>query len=166
MKHALLIVDYQYDFVSPEGNLYVPGAETKLEHITGLISKFKQENNLVIASKDWHPADHYSFAEWGNHCEQNKQGASLMINETDVDHIILKGQNKNIESYSAFFDEKGNSNGLDELLKKLNVNELTIVGVATDICVANTVSSAIKAGYIVHLDLDGCAGFSNSITFQ
>ncbi|AUF83240.1 isochorismatase [Mesoplasma syrphidae] len=165
MKHALLIVDYQYDFVSPDGSLYVPEAETKLQHITNLIHKFKQEKNLIIASQDWHPADHYSFAQWGNHCEQNKKGSNLMINQADLDHVILKGQNKDIESYSAFYDERNNSNGLDELLKNLGVSELTIVGVATDICVANTVSSAIKSGYKVHLDLEGCAGFSNVLTF-
>ncbi|WP_026389309.1 isochorismatase family protein [[Acholeplasma] multilocale] len=163
MKHALLIVDYQYDFVSPKGNLYVPGAEKLENYIKDLITLFKNEGNLVIASKDWHPSDHYSFEQWGNHCEQNKIGSTLFFDESLADHIILKGQNKDIESYSAFFDEKGNSNGLHELLSKLEVKELTIVGVATDICVANTVSSAVKLDYKVNLDLNGCAGFENII---
>lgn len=164
MNHALLVIDYQYDFVNPKGNLYIPGAEKLEQHIVKLINQFKTENKLIIGSKDWHPANHYSFIQWGNHCEQNKIGSTMMIDESIFDHIIKKGMNPKIESYSAFFDEQGNSNGLDELLKNLDINELTIVGVATDICVANTLSDAIKLGYKSHLDLDGCIGFSNIIT--
>ncbi|WP_031542308.1 isochorismatase family protein [Mesoplasma photuris] len=164
MKHALLIVDYQYDFVSPRGNLYVPGAEKLSDYIGELISKFKSNNKLVIATKDWHPANHYSFKQWGNHCEQNKIGSTLFFDEKLADHIVLKGIDPMIESYSGFYDEKGGSNGLHEKLQSLDINELTIVGVATDICVANTVSHAVKLGYKVHLDLNGCAGFEQIIT--
>ncbi|AHI53920.1 pyrazinamidase/nicotinamidase [Spiroplasma sabaudiense Ar-1343] len=164
MKKALLIVDFQYDFVNPNGSLFVPGADKIGPYIESLMDEFKGNDNIIIASKDWHPSNHYSFKQWGNHCEQGKIGSELVLNLEKIDYTILKGQDENIESYSAFFDEKGNSNGLNELLQKLKIIEITIVGVATDICVANTVSSAVKLGYKTNLDLNGCAGFNNILT--
>ncbi|WP_115558102.1 isochorismatase family protein [Spiroplasma alleghenense] len=165
MKKALLIVDYQYDFVNPLGSLYVKGAEKLSNYITELLTKFKEENHMVFASQDWHPNNHYSFKQWGVHCLQNEQGSQLCLPVDQVDEIIIKGTDPEIESYSAFYDEKGNSNHLHEKLEQLGIKELTIVGVATDICVANTVADAIKLGYKTILDLEGCAGFTDKIPF-
>ncbi|WP_338971119.1 isochorismatase family protein [Spiroplasma endosymbiont of Panorpa germanica] len=165
MKKALLIVDYQFDFVNPKGSLYVKNAEKLADYINQLINSFKADNQFVFASKDWHPENHYSFEKWGKHCQKNTNGAELCIPTKDIDFTILKGQNQDAESYSAFFDEKGNSNGLDEKMKELEIAEIIVVGVATDICVAKTVGDAIKLGYKTTLDLQGCAGFSDKITF-
>lgn len=161
MNKALIIVDYQYDFVDPKGKLYVPTAETKKDYINTLIKKFKNNNDLVIATKDVHPIDHYSFAQWGPHCVVNTNGTELYFDASSVDKIIEKGTNKDTESYSAFYDEAGNSNKLDEYLKAHNINELIIVGVALEICVKATFEHAIELGYDTKIDLKGCAGFQD-----
>ncbi|ATZ21575.1 isochorismatase family protein [Mesoplasma tabanidae] len=161
MNKALIIVDYQFDFVDPSGKLYVPTAETKKEYIESLITEYKTNNNLVVATKDVHPVDHYSFSEWGAHCITGTKGTNLYFNDLQVDKIIKKGTNKNTESYSAFFDEAGNSNNLDEYLKVNNITSLTIVGVALEVCVKATFDHAIELGYETIIDLKGCAGFQD-----
>ncbi|PPE04551.1 glycerol-3-phosphate acyltransferase PlsY [Entomoplasma ellychniae] len=159
INKALIIVDYQYDFVDPNGKLYVKHAETKKEYILKLIKEFKDNSNLVIATKDNHPIDHYSFKQWGEHCLNGTKGCDLYIDENLMDKIIIKGTKKDAESYSAFYDEKGNSNFLDEFLKKNNIEELTIVGVALEVCVKATYEHALELGYKAFLDINGCQGF-------
>lgn len=160
MKRALLIVDYQFDFVDPKGKLYVKGAETKKAYILNLIKQFKNNNELIIATKDVHPIDHYSFKEWGEHCLKGTNGVDLYFDEVSVDKIIVKGTQKNAESYSGFYDELGNTNHLDEYLKNNNIIHLTIVGVALEVCVKATYEHAIELGYETVLDLNGCQGFN------
>ncbi len=164
---ALLIIDYQNDFVdSKNGSLYVKNAEKLLPNILNKINECKKNNYLIIASKDWHPRTHNSFKIWPSHCIQNEKGSFLYkLDEKIFDKIILKGQNIDRESYSAFFDETGTSNGLDEYLKQNNVNELIICGVALDICVSHSFVDAIKLGYKGYLDLNLCAYINNKINF-
>ncbi|MDQ0567668.1 isochorismatase family protein [Mycoplasma yeatsii] len=159
MNKGLIIVDYQYDFACPNGSLYVKGAEELSSKITELSKELKQKGWHIIASKDWHPKDHYSFSQWPIHCVENTKGSEFYFDSSYVDLIIKKGNKKDIESYSGFFDEKGNSNGLDEYLKKHNITELEIVGVVTEICVKATYDDAIKLGYNAHINLDYCKGF-------
>ncbi|ATZ18450.1 pyrazinamidase/nicotinamidase [Williamsoniiplasma somnilux] len=166
MKEVLLIVDYQYDFANPKGTLYVQGADQIGSYIEQLIKKFQKENKLIVGSKDWHPIDHYSFAQWGPHCIQNSLGAELLYDAKILDKLIIKGENQNLESYSAFYDEQDNSNGLHEWLQKQNIEQIYLVGVATDVCVGNTLNDALKLGYKVKLDLNGCAGITNVIKFK
>ncbi|AAT75697.1 nicotinamidase/pyrazinamidase [Mesoplasma florum L1] len=161
MNKALIIVDYQYDFVDSNGKLYVHAAESKKTYIEYLIKIFNENNDLVVATKDMHPLDHYSFAQWGPHCVVGTKGTDLYFDSSSIDKIIEKGKNKKTESYSAFFDEKGNSNFLDEYLRENNIQELTIVGVALEVCVKATFEHAIELGYKTNLDLKGCAGFQD-----
>ncbi len=164
MKKALIIVDYQFDFANPKGSLYVKDAETLKNYIEKLILEFKKNNDLVIATMDWHPENHNSFNNWPKHCIQNHPGAKLLIEEKNYDYIIKKGINPKYESYSGFYDDNGTSNGLDEYLKKHKITELTLVGVALDICVNATFNDAIKLGYKTIIDINGCKGITNKIT--
>ncbi|ATZ18025.1 isochorismatase family protein [Mesoplasma melaleucae] len=161
MNKALIIVDYQFDFVSPNGKLYVPTAETKKAYIESLIKTFKDNNDLVIATKYVHPIDHYSFAQWGPHCVVNTNGTELYFDASLFDKVIEKGTNKHTECYSAFYDEAGNSNNLDEYLKANHVNELVIVGVALKVCVKASFEHAIELGYHTIVDIKEYAGFQD-----
>ncbi|CBW54622.1 Pyrazinamidase/nicotinamidase [Mycoplasma mycoides subsp. capri LC str. 95010] len=158
---ALIIVDYQYDFCDPNGSLYVKNAYTLKPKIEKLAKELKSQGWTIIATKDFHPIDHCSFKIWNKHCVQNTKGSELYFDYSDVDLIIEKGVNKDIESYSGFFDDANNSNGLDEYLKLKNIDTLKIVGVATEICVKANYDDAIKLGYDVHVDLEYCKGFTD-----
>lgn len=155
MKEALLIIDYQFDFADPKGKLYVPDGEKIKDYLLELIQKFKKENKLIIATKDWHPQNHISFDQWGEHCLQDSPGAKLVIDEDLIDHFIYKGMDLQVDSYGAFFDDQQKSNGLDEYLKEQQINKLVIVGLAEDVCVKNTFEQAKKLGYEVTIDYKG-----------
>ncbi|AHF57354.1 isochorismatase family protein [Spiroplasma eriocheiris] len=166
MKKALIVVDYQYDFVDPNGSLYVKDGEKLQKPLLALINEYKNNNDLVIATKDWHPAHHCSFEIWPPHCIQNTKGSELYnLAESSFDKIILKGTKLNADSYSGFFDDDHTSNGLDEYLKANDVTELCIVGVALDVCVSATLVDAIKLGYHGYVDLNLCVGIDNHIKF-
>ena len=173
---ALLIIDVQNDFIT--GSLKVRGAE---EIIQG-INKLKKDKlfNLVVLSQDSHPKEHISFASnnntdilkeielqynnikykqimWPDHCIKDSDGESfhplLEINNNDI--IIKKGENKLIDSYSAFYDNlKLNKTGLDDLLKSKNINDVYICGLAFDYCVKFTALDAVDLGYNVYLFKD------------
>ncbi len=155
-NHALLIVDYQYDFVNPNGLLYVKNSEKIQNYINEQIIYFKKHNQLVIASMDWHPINHCSFKIWPKHCIQNTKGAKLLLEISQIDKIIKKGKDINKESYSAFFDDDSLTNGLVEYLKENDITILTIMGIALDYCIKATVEDAIKLNYKIILDLKGC----------
>lgn len=166
MKEALILVDYQNDFVNPQGSLYVQDAEKISLEIESLINEYKTNNHLIIATKDYHPIDHCSFQQWPKHCIIGTSGAELYhFKENIFDKIIIKGTNKNIESYSAFFDFKNNSNGLDEYLKSNHIKKITIIGVALDVCVSATLKDAIKLGYTGEIKLDYTKAIKNKIVF-
>lgn len=174
MKTALLIVDMQNDFM-PGGALGVALADHLVEMINSLISKF----DLVVASLDWHPADHISFASnhpgkkvgetlqigdedqilWPVHCVNHTFGAELVkgINSDRIKKYFHKGTDKKIDSYSAFFDNlRLKSTGLGEYLKEAEVTDIFLVGVATDYCVLYSAIDAIDLGFSVHLIADAC----------
>ncbi len=162
---TLIIVDVQNDFV-PGGALAVPEGDTIISRINELQQKFE----LVVATQDWHPANHKSFASqhegkhpfdvidlngleqtlWPDHCIQGTKGAELHkdLNTDRIEAIFRKGTNPEIDSYSGFFDN-GNkkSTGLAGYLKELNATSIFVCGLAGDFCVYHTAVDALNLGY-------------------
>lgn len=173
---ALLLVDIQNDFV-PGGALAVPNGDHVVPVANRLIRKFE----LVVATKDWHPADHGSFASqhpghkvgdtidlnglqqtlWPDHCIQNTAGADFVEGlDTDaIARVFFKGTDSDTDSYSGFFDNGcRKATGLGDFLRERDVTELFAVGLATDYCVKFTVLDALDLGFQVRLVEDGCRG--------
>jgi nicotinamidase/pyrazinamidase len=151
MARALIIVDYQNDFARPDGALSVPGGEEIAGAING--HSGSGDYDLVLATRDWHPADHGSFAAqggpWPPHCVQDTDGAALhpALDARPVDGIVDKGQDPGTEGYSGF-----EATGLAERLRDEGIDALTIVGLATDYCVKNTALDALREGFAVRVD--------------
>jgi nicotinamidase/pyrazinamidase len=176
---ALLLVDIQNDFCAG-GALAVPEGDSTVDVANAMIHWCVVRGYAVVASQDWHPADHGSFARqhgvkpytqgvldglpqtfWPDHCVQNSIGAQLhpMLNSEFIDLVFPKGEAVNIDSYSAFFDNgHRQKTGLDAWLKAHKVSELIVMGLATDYCVKFTVLDALKLGYEVNVITDGCRG--------
>ena len=167
MSEALLVIDVQNDFC-PNGALAVAGGDTIVQPINAEMDKF----NTVVLTQDWHPTDHKSFASshenkkpfdivampygdqvlWPDHCIQGSIGSRFHpdLNHTRADVIIRKGSNPAVDSYSAFYEnDKVTSTGLHGYLKNREVTKLTLVGLATDYCVAFSALDAEKLGYAV-----------------
>ena len=162
---ALVLVDLQYDFM-PEGALAVPRGDEVVEVANRLMERF----DLVVASRDWHPANHGSFASqhpglkagdfvkldgidqvlWPDHCVQETRGAMLhhALRSERIRKIVDKGTDPKIDSYSAFFDNAHRrATGLGDYLRSENVDEAFLMGLATDYCVRGSVLDAVKLGY-------------------
>jgi nicotinamidase/pyrazinamidase len=144
---AFIVIDYQFDFVDPKGLLYVKGAETFQAELEKTIQQKKAEGYLIVFTKDWHPVDHVSFTEWPPHCVQNTAGANLMIDEKLADHIILKGDLPDSDSYSIFYKGYQVETELTNILQKNNITDLEICGLALDVCVFATYKDAVVKGY-------------------
>ena len=163
MKKALIIVDVQNDFCEG-GSLAVKGAnETLAKSITDLIET--KHFDIVVATQDWHPMNHCSFKSnggvWPDHCVQSTFGSQLHVDlRTDlINMIIRKGMDKSIDSYSAFQDNEGkHTTGLFGYLRELEIEQVYIVGIATDFCVYFTAQDSIKCGYDTYVVLDACRG--------
>ena len=174
--NALLIVDVQNDFL-PGGNLAVSQGNQIIPVINDLQKKF----NLIIASRDWHPANHGSFASnhpgkkpgdntvlngldqilWPDHCIQGSPGAELssLLNQSLIHKIIFKGSDPLVDSYSAFFDNGHKiETELHQYLRKKGVKRLFITGLAADVCVWFTINDALKLGYETFLITDATKG--------
>ncbi|MCB1110788.1 MAG: bifunctional nicotinamidase/pyrazinamidase [Chlamydiia bacterium] len=173
MKTALLVVDLQYDFM-PGGALAVKGGDEVVPLINALMGNF----DYTIASQDWHPERHVSFATthgkiagesieidgvkqelWPIHCVQNTHGASLVeeLKKDPIDHYFRKGIDRETDSYSAFFDNgKKRETGLDAFLKEHEVTKLYIAGLTTDFCVKYSALDALELGYEVIVIADAC----------
>lgn len=162
---ALIIVDIQNDFL-PGGALAVRDGGRIIPVVNALLSKFE----MVIATQDWHPANHGSFASnhvnkkpgeiitlhglkqvlWPDHCIQDSQGAqfSEKLNSDVIQMVFQKGTDPNVDSYSGFYDNgKKKDTGLKIFLKSHGVKEVFIVGLATDYCVKFTAIDALGAGF-------------------
>jgi nicotinamidase/pyrazinamidase len=166
---ALILVDLQRDFLDPDGSLYVaPGdwcrdngkATPQLEFIWKLLTQGSY--NTIVATKDWHPQNHSSFAsnggEWPDHCIQGTWGAQLIstLNLNSVSMILHKGMRKNVDSYSAFREEDDTSTGLAAWLGARKVEFVDIVGVATEICVRQTAMHALDGLFQTNILKEGC----------
>ena len=150
MARALIVVDFQNDF-TPGGALAVAEGDAIADRVNELAAS--GDFDLVVATRDWHPADHSSFAErggpWPPHCVQGTEGAELhpALDRSRLDAVVDKGQGTGDEGYSAF--EK---TGLERLLRDRGIDELTVVGLATDYCVKNTAIAAAGLGFGVTVD--------------
>jgi nicotinamidase/pyrazinamidase len=163
---ALLIVDFQNDF-TPGGALPV----SEGDRIAGPINSLLDSFDLVVATRDWHCADHGSFegvevdpekwrgadppSIWPVHCVENTPGAELhpALERAKVDVIIDKGQDPNSQGYSAF-----QATRLADLLRERGVEQLYVAGLATDYCVKNSVLDAVRQGFDVTVVEDAVRG--------
>ena len=174
--HALLLIDIQNDFL-PGGALAVSGGD----QVIAVANRAIESAEHVVATQDWHPADHGSFASqhdgvevgqlfeldglsqiaWPDHCVQGTRGAEFadQLQTNKIAHIAQKGTDRNIDSYSGFFDnDHRQSTGLDDYLKSTGIDQLTVMGLATDYCVMFTVLDALQLGYPTRVLLEGCRG--------
>jgi nicotinamidase/pyrazinamidase len=176
MKTALILVDIQNDFC-PGGALAVPDGDAVVAKANAAMAN----HDLVVATQDWHPADHGSFAInhpgkspfqvvtlaglqqvlWPVHCVQGTPGAEFhpALDLSRVTKVFPKGTNAEIDSYSGFFDNgQRHSTGLGEWLQAQGVDTVTICGLATDYCVRATALDAIRLGFRVKLLSAVCRG--------
>lgn len=178
-RQALLLIDLQNDFCSG-GALAVREGEQTIAVANRLAAEFQQRGETVIATLDWHPAGHGSFASnagttpgtlgqlhglpqvwWPDHCVQHSDGAQLhpALDRAAIDLLVHKGENAEIDSYSAFYDNGHRQQTvLDGWLKEHGVTALTIMGLATDYCVKFSVLDALALGYQVTVVAEGCRG--------
>lgn len=165
-KTALIIVDLQPDFL-PGGPLGVPGGDEIIATVLELMSRFE----IVVATQDWHPADHGSFAAnhagrspgevmdlhgleqimWPVHCVQDTDGAQLVaqlrLREAELDAVFRKGTDNQVDSYSGFFDNgRRKPTGLGAWLGERGVGSVAVCGLALDYCVKFTALDALELG--------------------
>ncbi|MGJ8638003.1 MAG: nicotinamidase [Opitutaceae bacterium] len=155
---ALIIVDLNNDFL-PGGALGVTGGDTILPTINQLAAGGGY--TTVVATQDWHVGDHVSFKTWPAHCVAGTFGAELHadLDQAQVHAVIRKGFDADVDSYSGFYNERGASNGLAELLLARGVTAVDIVGIATDYCVKATAIDAVqRAGLKATVLLKACRG--------
>jgi len=176
MTTALLVIDIQNDFC-PEGALAVAEGDQIIPRVNALMDQY----DVVVATQDWHPANHKSFASnhegaapmslidmpygpqvlWPDHCIQGTKGAEfhpdLAIDRADL--IIRKGFRPQIDSYSAFFEnDKTTQTGLSGYLTERGVTAVHLVGLATDFCVYYSAIDAITQGFDATVLIDCCRG--------
>ena len=174
MSQALIVIDVQRDFC-PGGALAVPQGDAIVLEINTLMAQAQS----VILTQDWHPAAHSSFASshagkaaydmidmpygpqvlWPDHCIQGSRGAQfhpdLEVNRADM--VIRKGYNAAVDSYSAFFENDHTTpTGLEGYLRTRGIDELVMVGLATDFCVNFSAVDAAKLGFAVTVREDLC----------
>lgn len=173
---TLIVIDIQNDFC-PGGALAVPGGDTIVPVVNKLIPHF----DALIYTQDWHVPSHSSFASshtgrseydtvemdygtqvlWPDHCVQDTKGADfhpdLLL--TSAELILRKGFRREIDSYSAFFEnDHATPTGLNGYLQERGSRELWVAGLATDFCVKWSVLDGIRLGYTVHVISDAVKG--------
>lgn len=172
--HALIVIDIQNDFC-PGGALAVAGGDAIIAQVNAMLGDYP----VRVLTQDWHPASHLSFAAnhpgaapfsltqmpygpqvlWPTHCVQGTEGAAFHrdLHTDPVDLVIRKGFRAAIDSYSAFFEnDHKTATGLDGYLRARGVGDLTLVGLATDYCVAYSALDAARLGYGVTVQLSAC----------
>lgn len=173
---ALILIDIQNDFL-PGGALAVPDGDAIIPIVNRLIRQFE----IVVATQDWHPAEHGSFAAnhadksvgevvdlhglaqilWPVHCVQETEGAELTdeLAHDAIVEIFQKGTDPRIDSYSGLFDNgHRKATGLAAWLHERGVTDLYLAGLATDYCVKHTALDAVQLGFRVLLVEDACRG--------
>lgn len=179
---ALLLVDIQNDFTpgTPGGALAVPHGD----EVIAVANRLMPSYGFVVATRDWHPAEHGSFASqhpghavgdvidlhgldqvlWPDHCVRGTAGAELCdaLNTDLIDEVLRKGTDPKIDSYSGFHDNgpphTRQATGLTELLRGRGVTAVDVMGLATDYCVKFTALDAVREGFDTRVILDGCRG--------
>ena len=173
-KRALVLVDLQNDFC-PGGALAVRQGDETIE----VANRLSRHFDVVVATQDWHPADHGSFAAnqpgkhpyevielgglpqvlWPVHCVQGSPGADFhaALDRARITKVFPKGTDPQIDSYSGFHDNgHKKSTGLGEWLREQGVQQVYVLGLATDYCVKFTALDAQRAGFETFLIEDGC----------
>jgi nicotinamidase/pyrazinamidase len=173
---ALIIVDLQNDFL-PGGALPVPHGDD----VIPLANELQRHFDLVVATQDWHPPDHGSFAAnhkgkkpgdriildgieqilWSAHCVQNTRGAEFAaaFDTSRIAHVFQKGIDPRIDSYSTFFDNAHRRHtGLAHYLEKRSIKDIYLMGLALDYCVKYSALDASQLGLNTHVIVDGCRG--------
>jgi nicotinamidase/pyrazinamidase len=156
MAEALLIIDFQNDF-TPGGALAVPDGDAVADHLNELAASDRFD--LVVATRDWHPPDHSSFAAqggpWPEHCVDGSDGAQLhrSLDAARVDVVLDKGTVPDTEGYSGF-----DGTDLASLLRERGIDRVTVAGLATDYCVRATALDALREGFDVTVDEAGSRG--------
>lgn len=151
MSEALLIIDYQNDFAAPDGALSVAGGEAISSRINDLARDPRFA--FVAATRDWHPADHRSFAAqggpWPVHCVQGTPGAALhpALDTAPIGAIVDAGADRDAPGYSGF-----ERTDLEQQLRDHGIDAVTVVGLATDYCVKETALDALRHGFAVTVD--------------
>jgi nicotinamidase/pyrazinamidase len=171
---ALIVIDVQNDFC-PGGALAVAGGDEIIGRINGLMEEFQ----TIVLTQDWHPATHASFAAnhpgaepfsltqmpygpqvlWPTHCVQGTEGAAFHTAlRTDPAQLVLrKGFRPGIDSYSAFFEnDRITATGLEGYLRSRGATSVTLVGLATDYCVAYSALDAARLGFVVTVVESAC----------
>ncbi|MGC8917144.1 MAG: bifunctional nicotinamidase/pyrazinamidase [Thermoanaerobaculum sp.] len=171
---ALIVVDVQNDFC-PGGALAVPQGD----EVVPIINRIGLRYPLVVASQDWHPENHVSFASahpgkevlevveveggsqvlWPDHCVAGSWGADFHpgLDTRPFRMIVRKGTDPHVDSYSAFRDNRRDRvTGLSGFLRELGVTAVTVVGLATDYCVAATALDAVEFGFAAGILLPAC----------
>ena len=173
---ALVIVDVQNDFC-PGGALTVPEGD----QVVPLVNSFQGRFDLVVATQDWHPADHGSFAAnhpgrkpgevielagmkqilWPVHCVQHTSGAALHegLDRSHIAKVFQKGTDPAVDSYSGFFDNaRHKATGLNDYLRERQINEVYVCGLATDYCVKFTALDGVELGFNTYCVEDASRG--------
>ena len=175
-KASLLIVDVQKDFC-PGGALPVPRGDEVVPVINALMKEF----GSVVATQDWHPPGHVSFASthagkkpfetvrvkgieqvlWPDHCVQGSSGAAFHpdLDESRLHLIFRKGLRPDLDSYSAFFEnDRRTPTGLASYLREINVDTLCVCGLAADVCVFYSAMDAVRLGFETQVIEDAVRG--------
>lgn len=175
-NRALILIDVQNDFC-PGGALPVPEGDEVIPVINGLVTRFEH----VTLTQDWHVPEHISFASthpgrqpfeliklesgqqtlWPDHCVQGTVGAALhpALSVDKAELIVRKGFRKNLDSYSAFYEnDRETPTGLSGYLKERGINELYFAGLATDFCVHDSAVNAARLGFSAYVVEEACRG--------
>lgn len=150
-KSALLVTDMIFDFVDPEGKLYVPGIETIVPRTAEIVAEARRKGVPVIYVNDAHEPDDEEFGRWGEHAVKGTTGTEVIkeLAPEDGDYVLEK------KRYSAFY-----GTGLEKLLEELGVERIVITGTVTNICVMVTTVEALMRGYRVTVPADAVHALS------
>jgi nicotinamidase/pyrazinamidase len=167
----VIVVDLQGDFTTyKNGSLAVAGTDKAfVDKVSKTTAELSAKGYPVLATQDWHPADHISFFSnhsdkkpfdaiqienrtqvlWPPHCVQDTENAGILLDNNLFLAIVKKGQDKRYDSYSGFQDDGGAKTEMNQILQKNSIKELIVYGIATDYCVKATAIDAVDAGYKV-----------------
>ncbi len=183
---AVIVVDVQGDFtLCNQGRLAVEGTDqVYVDNVEAETRRLKILGYPVFATQDWHPVDHMSFFSnhegrsafdtltindtvqvlWPPHCIQDTENARVLVDNTLFESIVQKGMDPEYDSYSGFFDDGGQSTGLEDLLRDQGVKKLIIYGLTTDYCARATALDARSLGFDVVLIRKLCRGVAEETT--
>ena len=187
-KYGAIVTDVQGCFTTwKNGTLAVPGSdEAYVKSVEAAARRLKEEGFFMVATQDWHPPNHISFASthpgkkpfdtveilgrsqvlWPAHCVQGTEDARLLLESSLFDAFVRKAQNPQVDSYSAVKDDSGAETGLERILSENGVTSIVIFGIATDYCVKATAIDLARAGFNVIAVEELCRGVTPETSAQ